>query len=72
MIEDWLLKNKREVRDDEPYLDCEAFDTSDRQFGEIAHCDTDGHYRCVECKWMSDRAREAYRTGAEIVFDEAA
>lgn len=28
-------------------LDCEAFTT--KPTGERADCDTDGHYRCMEC-----------------------
>lgn len=51
------IKFVREQRD--PDFDCEAFTTKSLALGERAECETDGHYRCWECK----------RRDPKIVFD---
>lgn len=54
------LPEKKFVREQrDPDFDCEAFTTKRLPLGDSADCETDGHYRCWECK----------RRDPEIVFD---
>lgn len=41
-------------RDDDPGLDCTEFEPG----VPAGDCETDGHYRCVECRWMREGARD--------------
>ncbi len=48
---------KKGVRDsDHP---CDVFDNESPYVAAEADCDTDGHYLCDECRFMSQKAKDA-------------
>lgn len=46
------------MRDEEPELDCKDFDITLPRFDDFPECETDGHYRCKECRWISPKTKE--------------
>jgi len=57
-----FVREQRDVGD----LDCPDFERGFVSIGDFRpECETDGHYRCIECKWLDPNSEYALERQAK-------